>query len=252
MSDAPRPLPPDAHANEAGDRFDVPVYNRAGEIIAYRQPLQALRTSSVERAPRLGLEFRPFRQPISDGAEANLRLLLARVGIVGDGRPDWAWAPLEQGHRHFGIGAEQNRQRTALFDELVDTVLPDEFVGVDVSGRHLHGEGLRVSAFGMSYEIRDRFRFVAFRLDNKNRHIALGAGWTQQSAVDDGRRRWDGEHLERIDATIATPGLLRTLGEHGFGHIGICVSGFLAMLWHEVGEYEDEFWDHHGMALGWW
>ena len=249
MSDAPRPLPPDAHADEPGDGFDVPVYNRAGEIIAYRQSLQVLRRSSVECVPRLDLEFRPFRQPIGAGAEVNLRLLLARAGIVGDGRPDWAWAPLEQAHRHFGVGAKQNRQRGAIFDELVDTILPDEFIGADVSGRHLFREGLRVSAFRMTYEIRDRFRFVAFRLDNRNRHIALGAGWTQQDALDDARRQWE---RERIDATIATPGLLRALGEHGFGHINICVSGFLAMLWDEVGEYEDEHWDYHGERLGWW
>ena len=248
MSDAPRPLPPDAHAGEPGDGFDIPVYNRAGEIIAYRQSLQALRTSTVEPVPRPGLECRPFRQPIGAGAEVNLRLLLARAGIVGDGRPDWAWAPLERANHLFGIGAPR-RSYSPFFDELVNTVLPPEFLGIDVSGRHLFREGLCVSAFNMTYEIRDRFRFVAFRLDEKNRHIALGAGWTQQAALDDGRRRWDGEP---IDATIATPGLLRTLGEYGFGHINICVSGFLAMLWDEVGEYEDEHWDYHGERLDWW
>ena len=251
MSDAPRPLPPDAHADEPGDGFDVPVYNRAGEIIAYRQSLQALRTSNVEPVPRLSLECRPFRQPIGAGAEVNLRLLLARAGIVGDGRPDWAWAPLEQANHLFGIGAPR-RSYSPFFDELVDTILPPEFFGVKVSGRHLFREGLRVSAFGKTYEIRDRFRFVAFRLNEKNRHIALGAGWTQEEALDDARQRWDYEHLERIDAAVATPGLLRALGEHGFGHINICVSGFLAMLWNEVQEYEDEYWDYQGERLGWW
>ena len=249
MSDAPRPLPPYAHAAEPGDGFDVPVYNRAGEIIGYRQSVQALRTSNIVSAPRLDIEVRPFRQPISRGAEANLRLLLMRAGAFRDGRPDWAWAPLEQAAHHFRIGAPR-RTSPPFFDELVDTVLPDEFIGVDVTGRHLNHDGLRVSAFGMVYEIRDRFRSVAFRLDEAtSSHIALGAGWTREDALADARRR---QRRERIEATVATPGLLRALGEHGFGHLGICVSGFFAMLWEEVREYEDEYWDHHGQRLGWW
>ena len=249
MSDAPRPLPPYAHAAEPGDGFDVPVYNRAGEIIGYRQSVQALRTSNIVSAPRLDLDVRPFRQPIAPGAEANLRLLLARAGLFRDGRPDWAWAPLEQAHRLFRIGAPRGTGPPD-FDELVDTVLPREFLGVDVSGRHLQRDGLRVSAFGMTYEIRDRFRYVAFHLDEAtSSHIALGAGWTREDALADaGRRRRRGQ----IEATVATPGLLRTLGEHGFGHLGICVSGWLAMLWDEVREYEDEHWDYHGERLGWW
>ena len=87
MSDAPRPLPPYAHAAEPGDGFDVPVYNRAGEIIGYRQSVQALRTSNIVSAPRLDIEVRPFRQPISRGAEANLRLLLMRAGRRVPRRP---------------------------------------------------------------------------------------------------------------------------------------------------------------------
>ena len=248
MRDAPRPLPPDAHAAEPGDGFDVPVYNRAGEIIGYRQNLQALRVSDIESAPRLDIEPRPFRQPIGAGADANLRLLLARAGVFRDGRPEWAWAPLEQAAHHFRIGATR-RTGPPDFDELVATVLPDEFTGVDVTGRRLSREALRVSAFGMTYEIRDRFRFVAFRLYETNRHIALGAGWTREAALADARRRWP---RGQIEATIATPGLLRALGEHGFGSLGICVCGFLAMRWEEVSEYQDEFWDYHGERLGWW
>ena len=52
MSDAPRPLPPYAHAAEPGDGFDVPVYNRAGEIIGYRQSVQAIRASNIVSACR--------------------------------------------------------------------------------------------------------------------------------------------------------------------------------------------------------
>ena len=93
---APRPLPPLGHMDEPGDGFDVPVY---------RQSLQTLRALNVEFAQTLHLDVRPFREPIAPGAEANLRLLLMRAGVFSDGRPDWAWAPLEQAHRHFGIGA---------------------------------------------------------------------------------------------------------------------------------------------------
>ena len=109
MSHARLPLPPDAHADEPGDGFDIPVYNRAGEIIGYRQNLQALRVSDIESPPRLGVKFRPFREPIGGGAEENLRLLLACAGVFYDGRPDWAWAPLEQAHQVFRIGAPARR-----------------------------------------------------------------------------------------------------------------------------------------------
>ena len=249
MRDAPIPLPPYAHAADPGDGFDIPVYNRAGEIIGYRQNLQALRVSDIESSPRLGVEPRPFREPIGAGAEKNLRLLLARAGVFRDGGPDWAWAPLEQAAHHFRIGALR-RTGPPDFDELVDIVLPDEFMGVDVSGRHLNHDGLRVSAFGMTYEIRDRFRWVAFRLDEvTSKHIAISAGWTREAALADARRRC---RDAKIEAVIATPGLLRTLGEHGFGHMGICICGFFAMLWDEVNEHEDEFWDYHGERLGWW
>ena len=77
----------------------------------------------------------------------------------------------------------------------------------------------------------------------------FGAGWTREAALADARRRCD---VGEIEAVIATPGLLRALGELGFGSLGICVSGFLAMLWDEVNAYEDEFWDYHGERLGWW
>ncbi len=250
MRDAPIPLPPYAHAADPGDGFDIPVYNRAGEIIGYRQNLQALRVSDIESSPRLGVEPRPFREPIGAGAEKNLRLLLTRAGVFRDGGPDWAWAPLEQAAHHFRIGALR-RTGPPDFDELVSTVLPDEFMGVHLSGRRLRRDCLSVSAFGMTYEIRDRFRYVAFRLDEESSsHIAEGAGWTREDALSDARRHCAGA---KIEAVVATPGLLRVLGEHGFGgSLGICVSGFLAMLWDEVNTYEDEFWDYHGERLGWW
>ncbi len=189
MSDVPLPLPPDAHADEPGDGFDIPVYNRAGEIIGYRQNAQILHASNIESPPRLGVKFRPFRQPIAPGADANLRLLLARAGVSGDGRPDWAWAPLEQVNRHFGVGAPR-RTGPPDFDELVSTVLSDEFIGADVTGRHMSRDGLTVSAFGMTDEIRDRFRYVAFRVDEESSsHFAEGAGWTREAALADARRR---------------------------------------------------------------
>ena len=238
---APRPLPPAAHADERGDGFDVEVCNRAGQVIGYRQSLQTLRALDVELEHPLHLDVRPFRQPIAPGAEANLRLLLMRTGVFRDRRPDWAWAPLEQADGHFGIGAV-GCYRWSHYEELIETVLPDEFLGVDVSGRTLRSDGLRVRAYGMTYEIRDRFRYVAFHLDERNSHIAQGAGWTPEEALADGRRRWRGRSL---DATAATPGLMRALAEHGFGSLGICVSGGLAMLWDEVGKYDDEYWDYH-------
>ena len=215
-----------------------------------RQNAQILRASNIASPPRLGVEFRPFRQPIGAGAEDNLRLLLARAGVFRDGRPDWAWAPLEQANRLFGVGAP-HRTGPPDFEEMVSTVLTDEFMGVDVTGRHLSRDGLTVSAFGMTYEFRDRFRYVAFRLDEEsNSHIAEGAGWSREAALSDARRRCTDA---KIEAVIATTGLLRRLGEHGFvGSLGICVSGFLAMLWGEVNAYEDEFWDYHGARLGWW
>ena len=245
---APRPLPPLGHMDEPGDGFDVPVYNRADQVIGYRQSLQTLRALNVEFAQTLHLDVRPFREPIAPGAEANLRLLLMRAGVFSDGRPEWAWAPLEQAHRHFGIGAA-GRYRWSLYEELIETVLPDEFLGVDVSGRTLWLDGLRVRAYNMTYQIRDRFRYVAFRLDDRNRHIAEGAGWTSEAALADGRRRWRGGSL---DATVATPGLMRRLAEHGLGSLGICVSGGLAMLWEEGRKYEDEYWDYHWERLNWW
>ena len=152
MNDAPLPLPPDAHAGEPGDDFDIRVYNRAGEIIGYRQNAQILRASNIESPLRLGVKFRPFRQPIAPGAEENLRLLLACAGRFHDGQPDWAWAPLEQAHRIFGVSAPR-RTIPPDFEELVSTVLPDEFMGVHVSGRHLRRDRLSVRAFGMTYKI---------------------------------------------------------------------------------------------------
>ena len=74
--------------------------------------------------------------------------------------------------------ARLGRCQWSLYEELIETVLPDEFLGVDVSGRTLWRDGLRVRAYNMSYQIRDRFRYVAFRLDDRNSHIAEGAGWT--------------------------------------------------------------------------
>ena len=210
---APRPLPPArAHADEPGDGFDVPVYNRADQVIGYRQSLQTLR--ALERGIRAPAAPRRAPVPRADRSRrrSELRLLLMRAGVFSDGRPEWAWAPLEQAHRHFGISAA-GRYRWSLYEELIETVLPDEFLGVDVSGRTLRSDGLRVRAYGMTYEIRDRFRYVAFHLDERNSHIAQGAGWTPEEALADGRRRWRGRSL---DATAATPGLIRALAEHGF------------------------------------
>ena len=91
----------------------------------------------------------------------------------------------------------------------------------------------------------------AFRLDEESSsHIAEGAGWNREAAPADARRRC---RDARIEAFIASPGLLRALGEHGFGgSLGICDSGFLATVWEGVNAYDDEFWDYHGHRAGWW
>ena len=73
---------------------------------------------------------------------------------------------------------------------MVDAVLPDGFIGVDVTGRHLHRDGLSVNAFGMTYKICDRFRYVAFRLDEgTSSYVAEGAGWNREAALNDARCR---------------------------------------------------------------
>ena len=243
---APLPLPPKWHAAERGNGFEVPVFNRAGQTIGFRQSLSMVCALNARFARPVQIEVRPFLQPISDEAEVNLQILLMRAGVFRDGRPDWAWAPLEQAYAHFGIGS--GNRRWAYLEETIATVLPVEFTGVTLSGRILYRDGLRVSAYGIAYEIRDRFRYVAFRAGDRYGHVSEGAGWTRATALADARRRCD----RRLDATIATPGLMRALAEHGFGSLEICVAGNLAMLPEEIREYEDEYWDYQGERLGWW
>ena len=84
---APRPLPPCSLLDNRRDGVDVPVYNRAGKVIGYRQSLQTFRALNGEVEQARHLIVRPFRQPITPEAEANLRLLLMRAGVFSDGRP---------------------------------------------------------------------------------------------------------------------------------------------------------------------
>ena len=245
---ASRPLPPCSLLDNRRDGVDVPVYNRAGKVIGYRQSLQTFRALNGEVEQARHLIVRPFRQPITPGAEANLRLLLMRAGVFSDGRPDWAWAPLEQAHRRFRPGTARGADRS-LLGELVETVLPDEFLGADITGCYLHRDGLRVEAYGTAYEIRDRIRYVAIGIDDQNCHIPQGAGWAWDEALADGHRRGPRESLY---PSAATPGLMRALADEGFGRLDVYVSGHLAMLWDECQEYEEEYRDYCGVRPGAW
>ena len=237
---APRSLPLCAYVDEPRDGFDVPVYNRAGRVIGYRQSLCTLRTLNVECVYSPDLELRPFRQPIAPGAEENLRLLLLCAGVFSDGRPDWAWAPLEQAHRRFRLETAQTAD-WAFFEQLFETVLPDEFQGADVTARSLRRDGLRVEAYGLTYEIRDRTRYVAVRVDAENRHIPQGVGWAWDEALADGRERWRDGPLYPV---AATPALLSALAVYGFGNLEVRVCGELAVLWDGVRKHEDEYWSY--------
>ena len=245
---APRSLPLCAYEDEPRDGFDVPVYNRAGRVIGYRQSVRILRTLDVECVYPPDLELRPFRQPITPGAEEELRLLLLCAGVFCNGRPDWAWAPLEQAYHRFRLETAQTAD-WAFFEQLLQTVLPEEFLGADVTARSLRRDGLRVEAYGLTYEIRDRTRYVAVRIDGENRHIPQGAGWAWDEALADGRKRCRDGALYPI---AATPALINALAVFGFGKLEIRVCGELAVLWDEFRKHEDEFWDYHDETPNWW
>ena len=238
---ARRSLPLCAYDDEPRDGFDVPVYNRAGHVIGYRQSLRTLR-----RLHRLGgeftyppdLELKPFRQPITPGADANLRLLLQCAGVFCEGGPDWAWAPLEQAYQRFRLETASSAD-WPFYEQLFQTVLPDEFLGADITSRCLRRDGLRVEAYGMTYEIRDRTRYVAVCVDGENRYIPQGAGWAWHEALLDGRRRWRRGALYPI---AATPELMSALAERSFGTLDVRICGELAMLPTGFREHPDQDW----------
>ena len=135
--------------------FPYPIYNRACRVIGYRPPAPVLAASSR------GYELprpRTFLQPISQAADARLRLLLMREGR---GRGDWRWAPLEAAHRHL----RRHRRNQALYDEIIEAVLPDEFRGVPSDWRVVTHEGLRASAVA-----RRRGRGVSPRARKRSLH----------------------------------------------------------------------------------
>ena len=82
----PRPLPPACYADEPGDGFDIPVYNRAYRVIGYRQSVRTLRDLGADVVMPMHLDIRAFPpadHPGSRGQPAPVavaqRLLLLRL-----------------------------------------------------------------------------------------------------------------------------------------------------------------------------
>ena len=245
----PRPLPPACYAAERGEGFDIPVYNRANRIIGYRQSVRTLRDLGADVVMPMHLDIRPFRQPITKGAEDNLHLLLLRSGFSSCGWPNRSSSPMLQAYQRFGRTPPGGEMDWSLYKELFETVLPDEFLGTNLSGRELRPDCLRVRAYGLTYEIRDRPRYIAFRVDEHSSHVAHGAGWSSAEALADGARRWP--HSE-LSTTVATPDLMISIAVRGIESVSFTVVGELAVHSGERRTYTDEYWDYQGNRLGWW
>ena len=153
-----------------------------------------------------------------------------------------------QAYQRFGRTPPGERD-WSLYEELFETVLPDEFLGAKLSGRELHPDCLRVRAYGLTYEIRDRPRYVAFRVDEHNCHVAHGAGWSSAEALADGRRQWP---YGDLSTTVATPDLMISTIVQGMDSVSFTVVGELAVSSGERRTYTDEYWDYRGTHLDLW
>ena len=129
-------------------------------------------------------------------------------------------------------------------------MLPDEFIGVDVTGRHLQPRRLA----------RERFRHGLTRSAIASAPSPSGS-MRQNEQPHRPRRRLDARRRPcRRRAPPATrpesrrpsqrPVCCARSASTDSGSLGICVSGFLAMLWEEVRAYEDEFWGLPRRAVG--
>ena len=99
-----------------------------------------------------------------------------------------------------------------------------------------------------TYEILDRPRYIAFRVDEHNCHVAHGAGWSRAEALADGRRQWP---YGDLSTTVATPDLMISTIVRGMESVSFTeVVGELAVRSGERRTYTDEYWDYRGTHLG--
>ena len=94
------------------------------------------------------------------------------------------------------------------------------------------------AAYGLTYEFRDRSRYVAYRVSEDNRYVAHSAGWSSAEALADGRWQWP---YGDLSTAVATPDFMISTIVQGINSVSFTVVGELAVSSGERRKYTDEY-----------